>query len=157
MPYPRFVYVIKHNITNRVYVGSSHNVKHRYLRHMYLLRKGKHKSKLMQKDFDEYGENYSLSIVDRISGYGDSYKEYQQMVVHKSFCPKYGYNQGDLKSHNALTAKRHLKPKVYEDLNNYSDTKGDLIRKKELEKLETIKKFKKEAKRKAKRKARNNF
>lgn len=77
MKIPRQVYAIQHNITKKIYIGSSSNVTDRYWNHIYRLRKGKHQNIDMQRDFDEYGENYSLFILDTISNYSERDKEYE--------------------------------------------------------------------------------
>ena len=35
MDFPRKVYAIQHNVTERIYIGSSRKVKDRYMNHMY--------------------------------------------------------------------------------------------------------------------------
>ena len=60
--FPRTVYAIQHNITKRIYVGSSNDIESRYWSHMSALSNHRHNVEDMQSDFDKYGENYSLFI-----------------------------------------------------------------------------------------------
>ena len=93
--YPRKVYAIQHNTTGRIYVGSTKNVTNRYWAHMGDLRNGKHCNKGMQKDFNEYGENYSLYILDTIETGKQKDIEYYWMEKLKTYDPKIGYNKND--------------------------------------------------------------
>lgn len=52
MKLPRIVYAIQHNMTKRIYVGSSANVENRYWNHMNNLRNHKHNIEDMQSDYD---------------------------------------------------------------------------------------------------------
>ena len=47
--YPKKVYAIQHNVTGRIYVGSTKNTTKRYLSHMAELRKGTHCKNLEEK------------------------------------------------------------------------------------------------------------
>lgn len=54
MKLPRIIYAIQHNVTKRIYVGSSANVENRYWNHMNNLRNHKHNIEDMQSDYDNY-------------------------------------------------------------------------------------------------------
>lgn len=95
MDLPRKVYLIRHNITGRIYIGSSKNVETRYMNHMYNLRSGKHPVEDMQKDFDEHGENFTLTVIDEIRTYEEASKEYEWMREFKSYIRGVGYNYKD--------------------------------------------------------------
>lgn len=95
MDFPRSVYAIQHNKTKKIYIGSSKNVKTRYMSHIWELRNGKHKVEDMQADFDEYGEDYSLYILDEIKGMDDRCKEYEWMAKYKTNERERGYNYKD--------------------------------------------------------------
>ena len=66
----KYVYAIQHNVTKKIYISSTKNVKSRYLSHMCALRKGKHASKDMQADFVSFGENYSIYILEEVENPG---------------------------------------------------------------------------------------
>lgn len=95
MDFPRKVYAIQHNVTKRIYIGSSRKVKDRYMNHMYRLRSGKHHIEDMQDDFIKYGEDFSLFILDEITEFEDRFKEYEWMDKYKTYCRGIGYNYKD--------------------------------------------------------------
>ena len=95
MKYPRQIYVITHNVTKRKYVGSSAKVDERILNHMYVLRAGKHHVEEMQKDFNEFGENYTVEIVGEINSIHENGKEYEWMTRLQTYERETGYNYKD--------------------------------------------------------------
>lgn len=95
MDIPRKIYAIQHNVTKRIYIGSSKNPAERYLNHINRLKNRKHTVEDMQKDFDEYGEDFSLFIVDEIATFQDRKKEYEWMRKYKSNIRGIGYNYKD--------------------------------------------------------------
>lgn len=95
MTLPRKVYAIQHNKTQKIYIGSSKDVRQRYLNHLYALRNNKHPNKDMQDDFNLYGEDYSLFILDEITCYAERKKEYEWMLKYNSTCREKGYNCND--------------------------------------------------------------
>ncbi len=98
MGYPKEIYAIKHKVTKRIYIGStSRGIEERYVNHLYLLRNGKHSSKLMQEDYDKYGEQYDVYRLGVIANATEKTKEYEAMIEHNTFDERYGYNQGDKK------------------------------------------------------------
>jgi hypothetical protein len=97
MRLPRKVYAIQHNETKRIYIGSSYDVETRYLNHLYALRNHKHNNEDMQQDFDEFGEDYSLYVIDEITTFEDVKREYEWMKKYKSYIRGTGYNYKDQK------------------------------------------------------------
>lgn len=95
MKYPRQVYAITHNETKRTYVGSSEDVCRRYREHIHELRRGRHRVEDMQADYSEYGENYTLTILDRIESEKDVAKEYEWMSKKGTHIRGKGYNYKD--------------------------------------------------------------
>lgn len=95
MQLPRKVYAIQHNITKRIYIGSSKDVEKRYKSHIWSLRAGNHLVDDMQADFDEYGEDFSVFILDEILRYEDRFVEYEWMKKYNTFVRGVGYNYGD--------------------------------------------------------------
>lgn len=98
MDFPRTVYAIKHNQTNKVYVGSSQNVAKRIRAHLNQLNAGAHSVEDMQTDFERYGEDFSVLILDEISTYSERYKEYMWMIRLGSNVRGKGYNYKDYKN-----------------------------------------------------------
>lgn len=97
MNYPKKVYAIRHNVTDRVYIGSSCNVDRRFKQHLYALQAHTHVVDDMQKDYDEHGEDYTLTILDTINDESEIEKEYEWMDKYQSFTRGIGYNYKDLK------------------------------------------------------------
>lgn len=97
MNLPRKIYAIRHNVTNRVYVGSSCRVDQRLMNHIHSLRSHKHHIEDMQADFDKYGEDYTFTILDEILVYKDKEKEYEWMKKYQSHIRGIGYNYKDQK------------------------------------------------------------
>jgi len=95
MKLPRIVYAIQHNVTKRIYVGSSANVENRYWNHMNNLRNHKHNIEDMQSDYDNYGEDYSLYLLDEIKVFSERSKEYEWMEKLNSHIRGSGYNYKD--------------------------------------------------------------
>ena len=67
MHIPRTIYAIRHNVTGRVYVGSSAAPIKRIRSHLNALRRGKHNNSAMQSDFDLYGDDYSAFYLGEIT------------------------------------------------------------------------------------------
>ena len=95
MERPKVIYAIQHNVTKRIYIGSSINVKSRYQSHLYQLRAGKHRIEDMQSDFNEYGEDYSLFILGEYTSYRNRRVEYEWMRKYQSHIRGKGYNYKD--------------------------------------------------------------
>ena len=97
MKYPRKVYAIRHNITNKVYIGSSNNVDKRLYDHMSALKSGRHPVGDMQKDYNKYGDNYTFTILDVIKNKSEKNKEYEWAQRYQSNLREIGYNYQDQK------------------------------------------------------------
>lgn len=91
----RSVYKITHEVTGRVYIGSSNDPKRRYQAHLCALRNGKHPVEDMQMDFDEFGGAFSFEVIDTISDESENHKEYNHMVACRSNVRGVGYNYKD--------------------------------------------------------------
>lgn len=66
------IYIVENIATGRKYVGHSINVGMRWYTHLDSLAYGKHVSKLMQDDYDEYGaESFSFRIIETVEKCGD--------------------------------------------------------------------------------------
>ena len=102
MKLPRKVYAIQHNVTKRIYIGSSGNVEKRYKHHISQLRSGKHHIEDMQDDFIKYGEDYSFYIIDEITRFEDRRREYEWMLKYESYIRGKGYNYKDVGFANAM-------------------------------------------------------
>ena len=95
MTIPREIYAIKHNVTKRIYVGSTKYPQKRFASHLSMLRNGKHPVEDMQKDFDEYGEDFTFFILGVIPKFEDRNREYELMMLLESNIRGKGYNYKD--------------------------------------------------------------
>lgn len=60
------IYALQHNVTKKIYIGKTENLYQRYMFHLEDLKQKKHPSKDLQEDFDKYGEDFSLYILEEI-------------------------------------------------------------------------------------------
>lgn len=95
MKFPRTIYAIQHNVTKRIYVGSSCCVENRYRSHISALRSGKHPVEDMQQDFIDYGEDFSLFVLEEIDEWEGRIKEKEWMEYYHSHIRGKGYNYKD--------------------------------------------------------------
>lgn len=95
MEYPRSVYAIQHNVTKKIYIGSTKNVESRFVQHLACLKANKHLIEDMQADFNEYGEDFTVFILDEIKNHQEKSKEYEWMDKYNSFERGIGYNYKD--------------------------------------------------------------
>lgn len=95
MDCPRTVYAIKHNPTGKVYVGSTSHFWKRITTHMLNLRANRHPVAEMQNDFNIFGDDYTVFVLDFIKSNEDSRKEYLWMDLLDSRNPNHGYNAKD--------------------------------------------------------------
>lgn len=99
MDFPRTVYMIRHNKTKRMYIGSSKRPEQRYKDHIFSLRSGRHPVADMQADFDKYGEDYTVEYLEVITKFEDRSHEYDWMRKYHSQIRGIGYNYNDLARH----------------------------------------------------------
>lgn len=58
------VYCIRCKVNNKAYIGSSADIKRRWIEHKSLLKTGKHKNKHLQEDYNKHGaDNFLYSIL----------------------------------------------------------------------------------------------
>ena len=108
MNFPRYVYAIKHNITGKVYVGSTKNLKTRINSHLLLLRNHKHPVEDLQADYDKFGENFTITVEDEIEFYSEKDKEYEWMEKYQSHIREHGYNYKDKHFAERLPERRSM-------------------------------------------------
>ena len=97
MRFPRKVYAIRHNATNRVYIGSSYHVDKRFYQHLTALKAHRHPVEDMQADYDKYGDDFTLTVLDHIGTIAEKNKEYEWMNKNQSYIRGVGYNYKDKK------------------------------------------------------------
>jgi hypothetical protein len=94
------IYAIRCKATKRMYIGrTKQSTEERIKSHLTLLRSNKHTSKLMQEDYNKYGEdNFEYYELETGLKFEDRNKECFYMDRYKTCNPKYGYNRQD--NHN---------------------------------------------------------
>lgn len=95
MELPRVVYAIKHNKTNKVYIGSTASPERRFRAHLSNLKNGTHSVEDFQADFDRFGADLSFVILDEIKTHDERTKEKEYMEKYESFDRSKGYNYKD--------------------------------------------------------------
>lgn len=94
------VYLIRCYRGMKVYVGSSLDIGRRWDKHRYTLRKGKHPCRLLQRDWNRYGEGaFEFEVVYNLEmHYRDKARlalvglEQRFIDRYRASDPKYGYN-----------------------------------------------------------------
>ena len=67
-PRPMGVFVIRNNLNDKVFVGSSLNLPGIINRHRFALERGLHANRRLQADWNEFGsDNFAFEIVDELS------------------------------------------------------------------------------------------
>lgn len=88
------VYMIRHNKTGRMYIGRSKKLQNRIDHHFCLLRSGKHPIEDMQKDFNEFGDDFTVSVLGEVDNHCLNL-EIEMMEKYNSTIRGIGYNYKD--------------------------------------------------------------
>lgn len=88
------MYLIRHNVTGKVYIGSSKDPDSRYKSHLYALKNGHHIVEDFQRDYNE-DSGLSFEVLEKIASPAESYKEYEAMDLYQSRDRNRGYNYRD--------------------------------------------------------------
>ncbi|WP_300449546.1 GIY-YIG nuclease family protein [Fusobacterium sp.] len=118
------VYMIRCDVNDKKYVGSSQNLKQRIYDHKKMLRDGIHHCIELQEDYDKYGdENFEIHILEYCDEAEARKKELE--YINKLNLKKDGYNSYDLKTtskkkHDRILGKifEYVKSKGYESDGN---------------------------------------
>lgn len=86
------VYMIRCLATGKVYIGSSENVANRLDKHIYLLRRGCHHSRRLQRAWDKYGpQAFDCDLVDPVYDL-TRLREAEQFWINRYDSYRNGYN-----------------------------------------------------------------
>ncbi len=91
------IYAIRCKENKKIYIGrTEQTTRERIIIHLRALRKNKHTNKIMQEDFNKYGEN-SFEFYELETGisFNNRDKEIDYMDLYKTCNEKYGYNTKD--------------------------------------------------------------
>lgn len=64
-----YIYAIQHNKTKKIYIGKAKNVFKRYEQHLLDLKLNQHPSKEMQDDYQKYGADFSVYILEKVENH----------------------------------------------------------------------------------------
>ncbi len=93
--YPRVIYRITHNVTGRSYIGSTENFEKRIKSHIDALRGDRHPVRDMQRDYNEYGDDFTIEKIWIVQSPEDHGKEYELMDKYRTRIRGVGYNYQD--------------------------------------------------------------
>ena len=106
-----FVYAMRHNPTQKVYIGlTTRNPEGRLKNHIKNLRANRNTALAMQEDFNKFGEDYSFFILERIPTSMYVHREMYWQLVFRTYDPLHGYNH----------SMRDAKPPDLEDFEEYT-------------------------------------
>ena len=88
------VYVIRNNVSGRIYVGSSIKIKKRWKHHLNGLRKGTNPSPYLQKSWTKHGEEaFSFEVIEEVQNISELIPREQFWIDHLSaYSSKTGLN-----------------------------------------------------------------
>jgi group I intron endonuclease len=87
------IYKIKNNINNKVYIGSSVNLKNREYKHFWMLRNKIHDNGFLQSSFDKYGcENFIFELIEICDPKFLVDRENHYIKLYNSNNMEFGYN-----------------------------------------------------------------
>lgn len=87
------IYCIKNIENNKVYIGSSLDIRKRFINHKLDLKKNNHTNTYLQNSYNKYGEkSFTISILEKCDKINIIEKEQYWMDYFKSYSSKIGYN-----------------------------------------------------------------
>jgi group I intron endonuclease len=117
------IYQIRNKVNKKVYIGKSKDVRQRCKNHIKSLRDNQHHNRLLQKDFNKYGEDrfdFTLLIEckeNELDGYESAY-------CHEKDVWRSGYNIAKLKPTNNFNTKEiQTKNNLLDHLLNHTNLK----------------------------------
>jgi group I intron endonuclease len=128
------IYKITNTINNKVYVGSSINLKEREYKHFWMLKKGLHDNHYLQNSFDKYGkENFIFEIID--------FCEPKELISRENELIKF-YEANNLNKGYNLALVNEFRRNIYNDevkikLSKYNLNKNGNILKYSLTNIQT--------------------
>jgi len=107
------IYKITNEVNNKVYVGSSLNIKNREYKHFWLLRNGKHDNFFLQNSFNKNGElKFKFEIIELCNSSELIDKENYYINLLKSNSPEFGYNLATVNEFRRNTYNDEVKKKL---------------------------------------------
>lgn len=110
------IYKLTYIPTGKIYIGQSRNPEGRLFSHRFDLERGCHHNKILQADFDKYGGDLMLEVLENLSTNNRktaSDKEFEWMKRTKSYNDFIGYNCNDPRVRNTKTHRFTQKMQEY--------------------------------------------
>jgi group I intron endonuclease len=90
------IYIIRNNVNNKIYVGSTNDLNRRLRNHKFLLEAGKHHSKHLQNAYNKYGkENFLFEVYKKVNE-NELLIEEQKVLDYLRPFGKNGYNIAEI-------------------------------------------------------------
>lgn len=91
------IYAIQHCQTGRIYVGRTRSLETRLKAHFNALKNNSHPNELMQQDYNDYGNNYEIFILEKVEEKYPKYRdaEFKWMDELNTGDTRVGYNHKD--------------------------------------------------------------
>ena len=91
------IYLLKNNVNGKIYVGRTGRLSNRKKLHINSLRARRHPNKMLQEDFNKFGEDaFRFEIAEQSEkGFGRTYVEKAWMIKLKTYDKNFGYNYND--------------------------------------------------------------
>jgi group I intron endonuclease len=107
------IYIIKNTQNNKVYVGSSVNVKNREYKHFWMLGRGVHDNPHLQKSYNKYGKSsFIFEVVEICDDSKLIDKENYYISNYKSNVISFGYNLATVNEFRRNTFNDEVKVKL---------------------------------------------
>lgn len=121
------IYIIKNITNNKIYVGSSVNLKSREYKHFWMLKKGIHDNHHLQQSYNKNGRDlFVFEIAEYCPTTDLIIKENEYIDKYKSNFLEYGYNLSKVNEFRRNTFNEEVKIKL---------SKGNLIKNKNFSKF----------------------
>lgn len=92
----KFIYIITCSANDKKYVGRTRLPERRKKMHFDSLKAGKHRNKMMQNDFNEFGEKaFAFEVIGKDTRENGRSDEFKWMECLKTYDPAHGYNDRD--------------------------------------------------------------
>jgi group I intron endonuclease len=107
------IYIIKNTQNNKVYVGSSVNVKNREYKHFWMLERGVHDNSYLQNSYNKYGKtSFIFEVVETCDESNLIEKENYYISYYKSNVMSFGYNLATVNEFRRNTFNEEVKVKL---------------------------------------------
>lgn len=101
-----FIYGIRNLVNNKIYIGSTKNIKYRKYFHFYDLKHKRHHSTHLQKSFDKYGkEQFVFFCIEVCTKLNRKEREIHHITINQAYDRNFGYNTDEPSTNNFQRSK----------------------------------------------------